>query len=491
MSSSVIKGIYPENVFYFFEEISKIPRGSGKEEAISNWLVKFAKDRNLEVYQDKYFNVVIKKPATSGYEKYQPLILQGHTDMVWEKNKNVDFDFETQGINLEIKDGFLVAKGTTLGADNGIAVALALAVLDSNNLKHPALEILLTTDEEVNMTGAENLDVSILKSKKMINLDTEEDGVIYVSSAGGATIKLITESKNYEINKEEKIYSLDILGLKGGHSGAEIHLPLGNSNKILVEALNSILKNYEINIVSIDGGNKGNAIPRESNAIFTTNISEENLKDILIRYIKIKREEFKEELNLDYSLKEINNNNFKKLSIEDSKNLVKFYMEYPHGVVSMSKNIEGLVQTSLNFGVVKTKILKEKTVFTINSLLRSSSVNELDNLQDRLLELAKKYNTKGEKVPSFYPWEYKENSTLRELTSNVFKKEFNKNIEIKAIHAGLECGIFAKKIKDLDVISFGPNIFGAHTPEERMEISSVALTWNFLVKLLEEYNLEK
>ena len=207
----VTKGIYPEKVLGFFEEISKIPRGSGKEKQISDWLVKFAKDRNLEVYQDSVNNVIIKKEATKGYEKYAPLILQGHMDMVWEKNKDVDFDFEKEGIKLKIEDGYLKAKGTTLGADNGIAIAYGLAILDSDDIKHPKLEILITTDEEVSMTGAQNLDMSLLEGKKMINLDTEEVGKIYVSSAGGATIKLRSKVETVNLDKEDKVYLIEIL----------------------------------------------------------------------------------------------------------------------------------------------------------------------------------------------------------------------------------------------------------------------------------------
>lgn len=486
-----IEKIYPEKVFYFFSEISKIPRGSGHEKEISDWLVKFAKERNLEVYQDNYNNVIIKKEATKGYENYQTLILQGHMDMVWEKNKDIDFDFEKEGIKLKVEDGFLKAQGTTLGADNGIAVAISLAILDSSDIKHPSLEVLITTDEEVGMSGAENVDVNLLKGKKMINLDTEEVGIIYVSSAGGATIKLNTLVENFEISEEEKVYSIEIKGLNGGHSGAEIHLKLANSIKILVEALKHLAIKYEFNLVNIDGGNKDNAIPREAEAYISTKVSIEELKEILDKYIEVKKEEYKElDSGLTYSINEINDKNFRKISSRDTHKVIKLYNEFPHGVRTMSSKIEGLVQTSLNFGVLKTEICENKTNLKINSLLRSSSIKELDELQDYLIELGNKYETKGEKVPSFYPWEYKEDSTLRELAKDVFKAKYLKEVEIKAIHAGLECGIFVEKIKDLDVISFGPDIFGAHTPEERMNIESVKIVWDYLIELLEKYNLE-
>ncbi|ACZ00996.1 aminoacyl-histidine dipeptidase [Streptobacillus moniliformis] len=490
MENMITKGIYPELVFEFFEKISAIPRGSGKEKKISDWLVNFAKERNLEVYQDDYYNIIIKKDATPGYEKYLPLIIQGHIDMVWEKNKNVDFDFETQGIKLKIEDGFLKADGTTLGADNGIAVAMALALLDSKDIDHPALEILLTSDEEVNMSGAENIDVSKLKAKKMLNLDTEEVGAIYVSSAGGATIRLTTEVDNFELESDDNIYSLEILGLKGGHSGAEIHLKLGNSIKMLMEALKHLELKFEYELILFDGGNKDNAIPREAIAYIATKASKEEIIELMDKFIDVKVEEYKEEeSNLRYELNELTDKELRKISKRDTRKVVALYNEFPHGVRTMSKNIEGLVQTSLNCGVLKTETIGNKTMFKVNSLLRSSNIKELDELQDFLIDLGKKYETYGEKVPSFYPWEYKEDSSLRELVTKVFKNKYGKEIEIKAIHAGLECGMFTEKIKDLDVVSFGPNIFGAHTPDEKMEIESVALTWNYLLQILKEYNL--
>jgi Xaa-His dipeptidase len=487
----VTKGIYPENVLGFFEEISKIPRGSGKEKQISDWLVKFAKDRNLEVHQDAFNNVIIKKEATKGYEKYETLILQGHMDMVWEKNKDVDFDFEKEGIKLKIEDGYLKAQGTTLGADNGIAIAYGLAILDSNEIAHPKLEVLITTDEEVAMTGAENLDMSLLEGKKMINLDTEEVGKIYVSSAGGATIKLRTKVETIDLENDDKVYLIEITGLQGGHSGAEIHLNLGNSIKILSESLKHLNIKYDFELIEIDGGNKDNAIPREAHAYIATKSDLKELDELLASYIEVKKTEFKNEPSLKYSIKEVNKNGLRKISVRDTKKLIALYNEFPHGVRTMSKEIKDLVQTSLNFGVLKTEVEGNEKVFRINSLLRSSKIKELDELQDYLIELGERYETYGEKVPSFYPWEYKEDSTLRKLSEKVYKNKYGKEIEIKAIHAGLECGLFVNKMHDLDVISFGPDIFGAHTPDERMGLESVKITWDYLLEILKSYNLEK
>lgn len=490
MKNYVTKGIYPEKVFKYFEEISKIPRGSGNEKQISDWLVEFAKKRNLEVYQDDFYNVIIKKNATKGYENYSPLIIQGHIDMVWEKNKDVDFDFEKEGIKLKIEDGYLKAEGTTLGADNGIAVAIALAILDSDDIKHPKLEMLFTTDEEVGMTGAENVNIDLLEGRKMINLDTEEYGAIYVSSAGGATVKINADIENFEIEEDEKVYMLEILGLQGGHSGAEIHLNLGNSIKILSEALKHLNLAIDFNLILIDGGNKDNAIPREALAYISSKESKEKFIEILDKFIVIKKEKYNEEPNLRYELNEVDKTNYRKISERDTKKLIRLYNEFPHGVRTMSQDIEGLVQTSLNFGVLKTDILENRTIFKVNSLLRSSNLSELDELQKLLLELAKKYETECENLPSFYPWEYRKKSLIRDLCVKVFKEEYGNDIKVKAIHAGLECGLFAQKMNDLDITSFGPNILGAHTPDERMEIESVAKVWDYVIKILEKYNLE-
>ena len=275
-----VEKLYPEKVFHYFREISKIPRGSKKEKEISDWLVKFAKGRGLQVMQDQNYNVVIKKKASEGYEDFSPLILQGHMDMVWEKNKDTKFNFETQGIELVEREGFLKANGTTLGADNGIAVAYALAILDSDDIKHPALEILITTDEEEGMSGAENLDYSVFDGKTLINLDTEEYGEIYVSSAGGGrtTTQFILSPKKIK-TEDSTLISIEIKGLSGGHSGAEIHKNFGNSNKIMGEVLYHLSKRYSMRLIHIDGGEKVNAIPREAMVHLNVKLDGDTVKE--------------------------------------------------------------------------------------------------------------------------------------------------------------------------------------------------------------------
>ena len=477
-----IENLYPEKVFHYFSEISKIPRGSNKEKKISDWIVEFAKERNLEVVQDKAFNVFIRKPATAGYEEYSPLILQGHMDMVWEKNKNTQFDFETQGIELVAEDGFLKAKGTTLGADNGIAVAYALAILDSDDLKHPELEIILTTDEEDGMSGVNNLDFGIFSGKTLINLDTEEYGQVYVSSAGGARI---FNEFNFDAEKLEDgdtVISVDVKGLFGGHSGAEIHLGLGNSNKILAEVLNHLNKKYSLSIMDIDGGEKTNAIPREAVALLAVKLEDENVSD----FEKLAKLAFE---NVTKDFKIIDKNpviEVKEIKKEELKNQGKMSISN-----TMSKNIEGLVETSINLGVIKTENKDGKINIKVQSLPRSSVNKSLEKLLNDVKELSEKYEV-AVKINSPYPsWEYRKDSKIRDIVVNSFKKITGKDPEIKAIHAGLECGVFDNNMENVDIVSIGPNIYGAHTPEERMEIDSVGKTWELLLKAMEDYNIKK
>ena len=393
-----LENLYPQKVFHYFSEISKIPRGSKKEKKISDYLVNFAKERNLEVVQDKALNVLIKKAATKGYENFSPLILQGHMDMVWEKNKNTNFDFENCGIELVVKDGFLTANGTTLGADNGIAVAMALAILDSDKISHPALEIILTTDEEEGMSGVNNLDFSLFSGKTLINLDTEEYGQVYVSSAGGARIENELDIQKKDCESDDTIFSIEVKGLNGGHSGAEIHLGLGNSNKILNEVLYHLNKRYFMELIDFDGGDKTNAIPREAISLISVKLDEPGhrleelanlaFKNILADFGVIDK-------NPVLEIKKIDNvKNLKKISTADTNRVLSFLHEFPNGVISMSKDIEDLVETSINLGVVKSQDFDNELKIKIHSLPRSSVNHSLENLIKEIEELCKKYDVK-------------------------------------------------------------------------------------------------
>ena len=489
-----IEKLYPEKVFHYFAEISKIPRASKKEKEISDWLVKFAKERKLKVIQDEHYNVIIKKKATEGYEDFSPLILQGHMDMVWEKNKDTEFDFSTQGIELVIDGDFLKANGTTLGADNGIAVAYALAILDSDDIKHPALEVVITTDEEDGMSGVVNLDFDEFDGKTLINLDTEEYGEVYVSSAGGTRTetKFIFETK--KIGNGYTPISIEVKGLSGGHSGAEIHKNLGNSIKILSEVLYHLSKRYEMSLVHIDGGGKVNAIPREAVAEIAVKLDGDSIDELKnlagLAFENILKDFKVSDKSPILAIEKIEEKNLG-ISLGDTLNIINFLHEVPNGVLEMSKHIEGLVETSINIGFISTEIVDGNVKIRIKSLARSMANDPLNKLVEEITDLTRKHDANIKIAASNPSWEYKEDSKIRELIEKSFKEITGNKPVIKAIHAGLECGVFTQNIKDADVVSIGPNIYGAHTPEERMDIKSVGETWEWLLKILENYNIKE
>ena len=489
-----IEKLYPEKVFHYFAEISKIPRASKKEKEISDWLMKFAKERKLKVIQDEHYNVIIKKKATEGYEDFSPLILQGHMDMVWEKNKDTEFDFSTQGIELVIDGDFLKANGTTLGADNGIAVAYALAILDSDDIKHPALEVVITTDEEDGMSGVVNLDFDEFDGKTLINLDTEEYGEVYVSSAGGTRTetKFIFETK--KIGNGYTPISIEVKGLSGGHSGAEIHKNLGNSIKILSEVLYHLSKRYEMSLIHIDGGGKVNAIPREAVAEIAVKLDGDSIDELKklagLAFENILKDFKVSDKSPILAIEKIEEKNLG-ISLGDTLNIINFLHEVPNGVLEMSKHIEGLVETSINIGFISTEIVDGNVKIRIKSLARSMANNPLNKLVEEVTDLTRKHDANIKIAASNPSWEYKEDSKIRELIAKSFKEITGNDPVIKAIHAGLECGVFTQNIKGADVVSIGPNIYGAHTPEERMDIKSVGETWEWILKILENYNIKE
>ena len=489
-----IEKLYPEKVFHYFAEISKIPRASKKEKEISDWLVKFAKERKLKVIQDEHYNVIIKKKATEGYEDFSPLILQGHMDMVWEKNKDTEFDFSTQGIELVIDGDFLKANGTTLGADNGIAIAYALAILDSDDIKHPALEVVITTDEEDGMSGVANLDFDEFDGKTLINLDTEEYGEVYVSSAGGTRTetKFIFETK--KIGNGYTPISIEVKGLSGGHSGAEIHKNLGNSIKILSEVLYHLSKRYEMSLIHIDGGGKVNAIPREAVAEIAVKLDGDSIDELKklagLAFENILKDFKVSDKSPILAIEKIEEKNLG-ISLGDTLNIINFLHEVPNGVLEMSKHIEGLVETSINIGFISTEIVDGNVKIRIKSLARSMANDPLNKLVEEITDLTRKHDANIKIAASNPSWEYKEDSKIRELIAKSFKEITGNEPVIKAIHAGLECGVFTQNIKGADVVSIGPNIYGAHTPEERMDIKSVDETWEWLLKILENYNIKE
>ncbi len=473
----MLENLKPQSVFKYFEEICKIPHGSGNTKAISDYCVNFAKSHNLEYIRDELNNVIIKKPASMGFENHKPVILQGHLDMVCEKTPGSSFDFLTDGLELYIDGDFIRAKDTTLGGDDGIAVAFILSILADNTLTHPKLEALFTTDEETGMYGAIGLDASLLSANTLINIDMEEEGVLTVGCAGGARadVKIPIEFEN----GKGEFYKISVTGLKGGHSGVEIDKKRINANIFLGSLLNDLQNKTNFSLAEINGGLKDNAIPREACAV----VLAENDISFLEKVTTIRGNEIADFYNdEDYKIK-VEKINFsgKTLSKNSSFNVIRFLSLCPNGIVSFSKNIEGLVETSLNLGVLKTL----DNCVSFSFAVRSSKENEKTALLEEINKVATRCNATVN-THSFYPaWEYKEDSILRETMKKVYTQIYNKEPAVTVIHAGLECGILGEKIDNLDAVSFGPDVFDVHTTNEHLSISSVARSYEYLLKVLE------
>lgn len=473
----LLENLKPQSVFKYFEEICKIPHGSGNTKAISDYCVNFAKSHNLEYIRDELNNVIIKKPASLGFENHKPVILQGHLDMVCEKTPGSSFDFLTDGLELYIDGDFIRAKDTTLGGDDGIAVAFILSILADNTLTHPKLEALFTTDEETGMYGAIGLDASLLSANTLINIDMEEEGVLTVGCAGGARadVKIPIEFEN----GKGEFYKISVTGLKGGHSGVEIDKKRINANIFLGSLLNDLQNKTNFSLAEINGGLKDNAIPREASAV----VLAENDISFLENATTIRGNEIADFYNdEDYKIK-VEKINFsgKTLSKNSTFNVIRFLSLCPNGIVSFSKNIEGLVETSLNLGVLKTL----DNCVSFSFAVRSSKENEKTALLEEINQVATRCNATVN-THSFYPaWEYKEDSILRETMKKVYTQIYNKEPDITVIHAGLECGILGEKIDNLDAVSFGPDVFDVHTTNEHLSISSVARSYEYLLKVLE------
>jgi len=457
-----------------------VPRGSGNERAISDFLVKFAKDRNLEVHQDKAMNVIIKKPGTAGYEKSPTVIIQGHMDMVCEKDASSNHDFLKDPIKFVVKGEMLYADKTTLGGDDGIAVAYALTVLDSKDIPHPPLEVLITTEEETGMGGAMALTDEHLQGTRLLNIDSEEEGVFLVSCAGGANIHVF-----FDIKKEAakgKFLKITVGGLLGGHSGIEINKQRANSIKLLGRILYNIKQNEKINIVEISGGSKHNAIAKDAHAVIAVENTEAVLKIVEKLAADFKGEYRAVDKLLTVTANETQNSSGQMFTKELTLNLIDFMASIPNGVQYMSMEIPGLVQTSLNNGVLEE--IDGRIKFTTS--VRSSVKSALDEIVDILRIQAERCGAEFKKISEYPAWEYSPDSPVRDAAVNVYKKLNNKEPLITAIHAGLECGLLKKTLPNVDAVSFGPNLYDVHTPNEHMEIASVERVWKFLLAYLAE-----
>lgn len=477
----VLKDLQPKKVFKYFEELTRIPRCSGNEKQVSDYLVNFAKERSLEVIQDKCLNVIIKKPGTKGYENAPVVILQGHMDMVCEKFSNVQHDFSKDPIPLVVEGDFIKTKGTTLGADNGIAVAMAMAILDSKDISHPPLEVVLTVDEETGMGGALNIEPKNINGQMLINIDSEEEGKFLTSCAGGidSVIKLPIKWTNPPENYSA--YSIKITGLLGGHSGVEIDKSRANANKLMGRLLNALNKKIDFCISNLEGGAKVNAITREAEATVLVNGKDiDGFNEIIEEYKSIFKNEYnKSDPNIEIEVNSIEKPD-KIFTNEIKEKAINLLMLIPNGVHNMSVDIEGLVETSSNLGVVTTD--SENIAF--NTSIRSSVRSRRYLIQNRIEALANILDVDNTFKSEYPEWEFNPNSKLREICVKSYEKLYGKKPEITAIHAGLECGVFKERLGDIDMISLGPDMKNVHTPEEALSISSTERTYNLLIEIL-------
>lgn len=479
----VLQNLEPKAVFEYFEEISNIPRGSGNEKEISDYLLNFGKSLGLESIQDKALNVIIKKPGTKGYENAPTVIIQGHMDMVCEKNNGVEHDFEKDPLKLRIVDDYIYATDTTLGADNGIAVAYAMAILASNDIPHPPIEVLITTDEETGMSGAMAIDKENIDGKILINLDNEEEGYLLVSCAGGVRSTGTINIEKQDI-KDKALIKINISGLKGGHSGMDIIKERGNSNKILGRVLKGLSREVKFNIISLNGGSKNNAIPREAEAIISTSINdEETVMNVIKNWNDIIASELRAQdpgVKIEGSI--ASENLEKEFTDESTSKVLDLLYLYPNGINSKSVDIDGLVESSTNLGVLTTN----DTTVEFDSAIRSSVPSLKEEIVLRSKTIVELLGGEFTTTSDYPAWQYNPDSQIREICQGVHKELYGKEAEIVAIHAGVECGLFNEKLGNLDMISFGPNLYDVHTPDEHMSISSVKNCYEYLKAILKE-----
>ena len=480
---NILQSLEPKKVFEYFEAISNIPRGSGNEKGISDYLLNFGKSLGLESIQDKALNVIIKKPGTKGYENAPTVIIQGHMDMVCEKNNGVEHDFEKDPLKLRIVDDYIYATDTTLGADNGIAVAYAMAILASNDIPHPPIEVLITTDEETGMSGAMAINKDHIDGKILINLDNEEEGYLLVSCAGGIRSTATLNIEKQDV-KDKKVVKISISGLKGGHSGMDIIKERGNSNKILGRVLKGLLKEVSFNIVNLNGGSKNNAIPREAEAVITINSSDEStVIDVIKKWNDIIGNELRtQDSGLKIEALSIDDKEEKEFTDESTKKVVDLLYIYPNGINSKSVEIDGLVESSTNLGVLTTS----DTAVEFDSAIRSSVPSLKEEIVLRSKTIVELLGGEFTTTADYPGWEYNPDSKIREICQKVHKDLYGNEAKIVAIHAGVECGLFNEKLGNLDMISFGPNLYDVHTPDEHMSISSVRNCYEYLKAILKE-----
>ncbi len=477
MIANKLAGLRPEKVFAYFEKLCSIPHGSGNTRAISDYLVSFAKAHGLRYIQDGLNNVIIFVPATAGYEDKPAVILQGHMDMVCEQDESCSLNMATDGLDVTHDGQFVFAKGTTLGGDDGIAVAYALAILDDETIEHPALEVVITVDEETGMFGAAGIDLSMLKGRTLINIDSEDEGIFTVSCAGGArgTITMpITRHAVYG-----PCVKLVVDGLQGGHSGVEIHQNRANASKIMGHLLSRVQELFPVCITKLSGGSKDNAIPRSCQATLVAMGSHiERINQVCQQLQDEIRANFDEPNAVIYG-EDVDALGGNALSTADSAKVIKLLCQVPNGVQAWSRDIDGLVQTSLNLGVTH---LEDTLKLTFS--VRSSVNSEKRELLSHLAAIAQEFDADYSEMGDYPAWEYRKESALRDTMVAVYQRMFQAEPQVVAIHAGLECGILSDKLPGLDCVSIGPQMHDIHTSRERLDIASTERTWRFLLEIL-------
>lgn len=483
------KDLKPAGVFHFFEEICQVPRPSKKEEKIIAYLKAFGEKHQLETLTDEAGNVLIKKPATPGMENRKTVVLQSHVDMVCEKNNDVKHDFLTDPIETEIDGEWLKAKGTTLGADNGIGVATQLAILADNTIEHGPLECLFTVDEETGLTGAFALQEGFMNADILLNLDSEDEGELFIGCAGGIDSVAEFTYKEVEVPAGYFFGKVLVKGLKGGHSGADIHLGLGNANKILNRFLSQAFKKYDMYLCEINGGNLRNAIAREAYAIIAIPDADKHAlrTDLNIFAAEVEAEYAVVDPSLQFIL-ESENACETAIDKDTTKRLLQSIYAVPHGVYAMSQDIPGLVETSTNMASIK---MKPNHIIRLETSQRSSITSakqDIANMVRTVFEMGGAEVAFGDGYPG---WKPNPHSEILEIAAASYKRLFGVDAKIKAIHAGLECGLFLDKYPALDMISFGPTLQGVHSPDERMLIPTVEKFWNHLLDVLKHIPANK
>nr|WP_294680428.1 aminoacyl-histidine dipeptidase [uncultured Anaerotignum sp.] len=477
---NVLSHLGCDKVFEYFERICDIPHGSFHEKALSDYIVAFAKERGFYCRQDERQNVLIKKPGTAGYENSPALIMQGHIDMVCDKNEDTNHDFLTEPLKLYIDGDDIKAKGTTLGADNGIAAAYMLALLDAKEIPHPPLECVFTVEEEIGMGGATDFDAFDLEGKRFLNMDTEEEGHLMVSCCGGRRMRVYLPVERKPLQAGAKAVSVHIRGLKGGHSGSDIHLQRASANVLLGRFLYALREQVDFALVSADGGNMDNAICREAEAVLAVASEQVQQVQAIVEEIdQVFREEYKDRESDILMTAELTAAE-EALTAETRDNLIALLQLLPYGVQTMDTNLDGLVESSSNIGILKTNA---DHIF-IDNAVRGSVESRKDAICKKIEVLGSLCGARVVGVNDYPGWKYNPDSELLRIFKAAWEEKFGAAPKVVAIHAGLECGLFAKKIPNLDLISLGPNMYDVHTPDERLSISSTIRVWEYLKLVL-------